>query len=189
MSQVSFGELLRETPVICAVNSKEGLEKSLSCESKIVFVLFGDVLSIGEIVAKISEAGKLAFVHIDLIEGLTSRDISVDYLAQHTQVAGIISTKASVLRHAKSLGLFAVQRFFVLDSMAIENIEKQIPFPHADAVEILPGAMPKVIRTIAGFTRKPLIASGLILDKEDVLGALGAGAVSVSSSDSAVWFL
>ena len=189
MSQNTLGAILKETPVICAVKSHDGLARGLACESKVVFVLFGDVLSIGEIVAKIKAAGKCALVHIDLIEGLASRDVSVDYLASSTQVDGIISTKASIVRRAKALGLYAIQRFFVLDSMALVNIEKQIPFESADAIEILPGAIPKVIKTVAGFTRKPVIASGLINDKEDVMGALGAGAMSVSSSNCEVWLL
>ena len=189
MSQVTLSEVLKETPVICAVKSLDDLTKSLACESKVVFVLFGDVLSVVEIVAQIHAAGKLAFVHIDLIEGLAPRDVSVDYLAGSAQVDGVISTKASILRRAKALGLFAVQRFFVLDSMAILNIQKQIPFDNVDAIEILPGAMPKIIKAIAGFTRKPIIASGLVNDKDDVIGALGAGATSVSSSKADVWFL
>jgi len=189
MSRKVLSELLRENPVISAVNSLDGLDKSLTCESGIAFVLFGDVLSIGEHVAKIKESGRVVFVHIDLVEGLAARDIAVDYLAQSTQVDGIISTKAGILRRAKALGLFTIQRFFVLDSMALVNIKKQIPFESADAIEILPGAMPKVIKTIAGFTRKPIIASGLINDKEDVMGALDAGVMSVSSSNCDVWFL
>ena len=189
MSQKVLSDLLRENPVICAVKSPEGLSKGLTCESGIVFVLYGDVLSIGEIVAQIKEAGKAAFVHIDLIEGLASRDVAVDYLARNTQIDGIISTKAGILRRAKSLGLLTIQRLFVLDSMALVNIKKQIPFEGVDAIEILPGAMPKINKVVVGLTRKPIIASGLINDKEDVMGALEAGVMSVSSSNYDVWFL
>ncbi|MCL2856263.1 MAG: glycerol-3-phosphate responsive antiterminator [Oscillospiraceae bacterium] len=189
MVESTLSAILKENPIICAVKSYDDLTKSLACESKVVFVLFGDVLSIGDIVAKVKAADKYALVHIDLIEGLASRDVAVDYLAGSTQVDGIISTKASIIRRAKALGLFAIQRFFVLDSMALVNIQKQIPFEGADAIEVLPGAMPKIIKTLTSYTRKPIIASGLINDKEDVIGALGAGALSVSSSNSGVWFL
>jgi len=184
-----LSEVLRETPVIYAVKSREGLKKSLACEGEMVFVLFGDVLSIAKIVSELKAAGKIVFVHIDLIEGLTSRDISVDFLAQSTGADGVISTKASIVRRAKALGLFTIQRFFVLDSIALLNIEKQIPFENVDAIEILPGAMPKAIQKVAGLTRKPVIASGLINDKEDVMGALGAGATAVSSTNYKVWLL
>lgn len=54
-------------------------------------------------------------------------------------------------------------------------------------MEVLPGLMPKIIRQLCRTTGKPVIAGGLISDKEDVTGALGAGAVAVSSTNPAVW--
>jgi glycerol uptake operon antiterminator len=178
-----FLDLLQKTPVILAVKSMEGLEKSLGVNSNIIFVLFGDILNIPMIVSKIKDAGKIALVHIDLVDGLASRDIAADFLAEHTRADGILTTKANLVKHAKMRGLLTIQRFFVLDSMALINIEKQFPLDYADAVEILPGAMPKIIRKIADITRKPVIAGGLISDREDVRHALEAGAVSVSSSN------
>lgn len=184
-----LGELLQETPIISAVKSMEGLERCLSAEGKIVFVLFGDVMNIGNIVKVIQESGRMAFVHIDLVEGLASRDVAVDFLARSTKAEGILSTKPALIRRAKAQGLLAIQRYFVLDSIALQNVEKQFPPEGADAVEILPGIMPKVIRRIASVSTIPLIAGGLISDKEDVMTALGAGAMAVSTTNSDVWFL
>jgi glycerol uptake operon antiterminator len=58
-----------------------------------------------------------------------------------------------------------------------------------DYVEILPGVMPKVIKRINNLIHVPVIAGGLIADKEDVLAALSAGAVSISTTNEAVWFM
>ena len=49
--------------------------------------------------------------------------------------------------------------------------------------------MPKVLRKICTLSRIPVIAGGLIADKEDVLGALDAGAVAVSTTNQEVWML
>ena len=38
-------------------------------------------------------------------------------------------------------------------------------------------------------TRVPVIAGGLITDKEDIMDALGAGAVSISTTNQSVWFM
>ncbi|MFP3089292.1 glycerol-3-phosphate responsive antiterminator [Treponema sp. TIM-1] len=178
-----FYEVLHRTPVILAVKSMDGLEKSILGGGRLMFVLFGDILSIPGIVAKIKDAGKIALVHIDLIDGLTSRDIVVDFIAENTRADGILSTKTNLLKRAKSRGLLAVQRFFVLDSLSLLNIEKQFPLDYADAVEILPGVIPKVIRRIVKIINKPVIAGGLVSDPEDVRQVLEAGAVSVSSSN------
>ena len=179
----AFRELLRKTPVIMAVKSMEGLETCLAGNCGIIFVLFGDILTIPRIAAKIKDAEKIAMIHADLIDGLAPRDIAADFLAEQTRSDGILSTKPNLIKHAKSRGLLTIQRFFVLDSLSLLSIEKQFPLEYADAIEILPGAMPKVIRKMAGIVKKPIIAGGLISDQEDIRHALEAGAISVSTSN------
>jgi glycerol uptake operon antiterminator len=186
ISPPDFLKLLKQTPVILAIKSMEGLENCLRENCAIIFILFGDILSIPGIVAKIKDAGKAAIVHLDLIDGLSAHDAAVNFLAGNTRTDGIISTRANVLKTARARGLLAIQRFFVLDSMSLINIEKHLPLHHADAIEILPGLMPKIIRRIAGIIEKPIIAGGLISDRKDVHLALEAGAVSVSTSNSAL---
>ena len=51
-------------------------------------------------------------------------------------------------------------RFFVIDSIAFESIQKQVEYVHPDMIEILPGLMPKVIRKICSQSRIPVIAGG-----------------------------
>lgn len=189
MESSAFYELMEESPIIGAAKTIEELDRILTGDLKIVFLLFGSLLTIGEVVEKAKQTGKTVFVHLDLIEGLSSREVAVDFLAKNTHTDGILSTKPGLVRHAKSLGLLTIQRFFVLDSLALGSVMRQFPLEYADAVEILPGAMPKVIRKIAEISAAPIIAGGLIFDKEDVMTALGAGAVAVSSTNPAVWRL
>lgn len=68
----------------------------------------------------------------------------MDFLAEATKADGIISTRPNLIHHAKELGLITVQRFFLLDSISFENVVRQSS--HADVIDILPGAMPDVIR-------------------------------------------
>jgi glycerol uptake operon antiterminator len=83
--------------------------------------------------------------------------------------------------------MITIQRFFLLDSITLENVIRQSS--GADAVEILPATMPKVIRHLSQQIHLPLIAGGLITDKEDIYTALNAGAVAVSATSSSLWFL
>jgi glycerol uptake operon antiterminator len=177
-----FNDVLHKTRIIPAVKSMEGVERCLQENEKIVFVLFGDIITIPDIVARLKYADKTVLVHIDLIDGLNSRDVAVDFIAGNTRSDGILSTKANLVKYAKNHGLLAIQRFFVLDSMALLNIEKQFPIDYADALEILPGLMPKVIRRLAALTNKPIIAGGLISDMDDVKSVLNAGASAVSTT-------
>lgn len=181
-------ERLLDYPVITAVKNRSGLERAFGSPSSVIFVLFGDLCNIREIVEAIKSAGKLAIVHLDLIDGLANREISVSFLKQNTRIDGVISTKPQLVRCAKEAGLITVQRFFLLDSMSLENLEKHISGEAADFIEILPGVMPKVIRHCVEKLRIPVIAGGLISDKEDVIAALGAGATAVSTTRESLWF-
>ena len=180
-------ELLADGPVIAAVKDDDGLKRALRSEAPVLFLLYGDILTIRDTVAQVREAGKRAFVHLDLVEGLSNREISVDFIARSTAADGVISTKATLTRRARELGLVAIQRIFLLDSMALKNLERHVSHETADLVEVLPGLMPKIIRQLCRSTGRPIIAGGLISDKEDVTGALGAGAVAVASTNPAVW--
>ncbi len=188
----SFYHIVEENPVIAAVKDMEGLKKSCELkEIKVIFILFGDICSIKEIVHAVKKSGKTAMVHIDLISGLSSKEVSVDFIHEHTETDGIISTKLSLIEYAKSLSMYTVLRFFVMDSLAfqyIKNLEKQARMM-PDFIEVLPGVMPKILHKIYKESSVPMIAGGLIADKEDVMGALKAGAMAVSTTDQNVWKL
>ena len=182
-------EEFEDCPVIAAIKDEEGLKKCLHSDIQIVFVLYGDICNIGKTVGKLKAAGKTVIIHIDLIAGLSSKEIAVTYIKSVTHADGIISTKPGVIREAKEEGLFAIMRFFVIDSIAFDSIQKQTESVRPDMIEVLPGVMPKIIRRICRESRVPVIAGGLIADKEDIMAALDAGAVSISTTRQDVWFM
>ena len=160
-----FLDAIEANPIIAAVKDEQGLQNCLGREElTVIFILYGDIRSIGG---------------------------TVDYICKNIHADGIISTKASMINRAKKLGMYTVLRFFLIDSMAIKNIEnlenqhEQLP----DVVEVLPGLMPKILKQICKTSKVPVIAGGLISDKEDVMGALGAGAAAVSTTNQKVWEL
>ncbi|MDO5411280.1 MAG: glycerol-3-phosphate responsive antiterminator [Lachnospiraceae bacterium] len=183
-----FYDMVEANPVIAAVKNKEGLEACCKLEDiKVIFILYGSICNIGEIVKKIKEADKVAMVHIDLISGLAGKEIGVNFIRQNTQADGIITTKPPLIKRAKELEMYTILRVFLLDSMAYQNIQKEIAMVSPDIIEVLPGLMPKVIRRITDSVKIPVIAGGLISEKEDVVAALGAGAISVSTTNPSVW--
>lgn len=184
-----FRIILEDCPVIAAVKDETGLKECLYSESQIIFLLFGDICSVGRYVEIAKSVGKMVFVHMDLINGLGNKEVAVDFIREHTGVDGIISTKPQLVKRAKELGLFGILRIFVIDSMAFGNIEKQCASLVPDAVEILPGLMPKIIKKLCSTVNVPIIAGGLISDKEDVMNALNAGAVAISVTNQRVWFM
>ncbi len=187
-----FIEKVEDNPIIAAVKDDEGLQTSLTTETGVIFILYGDICTIPDIVRKIKDAGKTAMVHVDLINGLSSRDVALDFIRRSTEADGIITTKSNLIPHAKELGLNTILRYFVLDSMALVNIEKgaRNGVVQPDFIEFLPGIiLPEMIRKINSISRVPVIAGGLISDKSGVMNALSNGAVAISTTNQKVWFL
>lgn len=185
----AFREMIEDCPVIATVKDEQSMEKSFESDSQIIFILFGDICNIASIVDRVKAQKRTAMVHLDLVSGFDGREIAVDYFKNMTKADGIISTKTAQINRAKELGLYAVHRFFVLDSRSLENIRKQSAATKPDCIEILPGIMPKIITRVTKAQRIPVIAGGMIDDKEDVMLALKAGAAAISTTKQELWFV
>jgi len=182
-------DILETSPVIAAVKSEEGLEHSLETDCQIVFLLFGTICDVAKLVDRIKERGKTAIVHVDFIAGLSAKEIAVDFVKNNTKADGIISTKASLVKHAKELGMLSIQRTFVVDSIALSALKKQIDTFRPDAVEVMPGVMPKILKEMREYTPICLIAGGLLSDKKDVMAAFAAGVDAVSTTREELWYI
>ena len=181
-------DAIQETPVIAAVKDDDGLQNALQNENiRVVFILYGDICNISTLVQRIHAAGKFAIVHVDLIAGLASKEVAVDFIRSQTEADGIISTRPTLIRRARHRGLLTVQRAFILDSLSLTSLSGQLEQGKPDFVEILPGIMPRVIAEISARTQVPVIAGGLLRDKADVMAAMRAGAAAVSTSAPSLW--
>ncbi len=182
-----LAETLLDEPVIAAVKTDEALTAALASPCSAVFLLASTLLTVDSLVHRIHDAGKLAVVHIDLVDGLSSREIAVDSLNALCHPDGIISTRPTLIRRARHRGLLTVQRAFILDSLSLTSLSGQLEQGKPDFVEILPGIMPRVIAEISARTQVPVIAGGLLRDKADVMAAMRAGAAAVSTSAPFLW--
>ncbi len=178
--------LLKGNRIIPGIKDHNGLQRALRSESSIVFVLYGDILTIVDIVDQIKQVGKYAFVNVDLLEGSSSKDIIIRYLHKNTKADGILSSKAALLRTAKKLGFITIHRFFIIDSFSFFSLEKQVSISQPDILELLPG-WPKLVTWTREKTDLPIISGGMICLPEDAEAALDAGAVSISTTNTELW--
>lgn len=181
-------DALKKNRVVTAVKDDEGVRRCLEYDSP-VFVLYGTVTSILGIVDRLKSRGRIVIVHIDLIGGLASTLEAVAFIKNYTRADGIISTKPSMVKAARDMGLIAIQRLFLLDSQALKNCKKCMQSESVDIVEVLPGCMPKIIREISSYAKVPLIVGGLLSNQEDCRLALQAGAIAVSTTNPDIWQL
>ena len=180
-------EIIAEFPIIAAVKDEKELKESLMTDCKVIFILFGNICNISEIVEKIKNKDKLAIIHADLVQGLSAKTEAIDYLKLNTKADGIISTKGNLVKYAVEIGLIGILRNFIIDSMAMENVNKQVSLANPDMIEIMPGIMPEIIEKIKSELKLPLIAGGLISEKKDIIAALAAGADAVSTTKIGLW--
>jgi glycerol uptake operon antiterminator len=54
-------------------------------------------------------------------------------------------------------------------------------------VELMPGIIPEVLRRFTAEVDVPVIAGGLVTDRRQVIDALSAGAVGVSTGCQTLW--
>lgn len=187
--KTEFYTRILENPIIAAVTDMEKLKDARSSPCEIIFLLAGNVFNIREAVNSIRQVNKLVYVHLDLLEGLSKDNTAVDYLYKSITPDGIITTKSNLIKHAKEIGMFTIQRLFLLDSLAVESGIKTVNNCKPDAVEIMPGIMNKVTAKISKELKIPVIAGGLINEKEDVISCLNAGAMGISASNEDVWYM
>mgnify|MGYP002512708223 CR=1 FL=1 len=182
-----FLESTENCPVIPEIKNDEGLGALKESDSDIAYVLYGDICTVADIVDQVQEAGKKAIVHVDLIVGLSAKEISVDFIKKYTKAEGIISMKPAMIKRANELDLLTVQRFYMMDGFTYANIAKHVKNCDPDVVEFLPAGLYKVMKYLAETIKKPIVASGLTQDKEDIIGALKAGAVAVATTNRSLW--
>ncbi len=147
-----------------------------------VFLLGGNAAEVLGASKLLAERGFEAFVHVDMLHGITNDTQGIALLASLGHPAGIITTHPSAAIAAKKAGLLTIERIFLLDSSSVESGLRNVARTQPDAVEVLPGVLPDQITRVADAIEVPLIAGGLITRMEQVNAALEAGALGVSTS-------
>ncbi len=176
-----------EHQTIAAVQKEADLDAALRGDVNVVFLLTGSLLNIHELTRRVQDAGKHVFLHMEFIEGIAADRSGVAYVAQHVRPTGIISTKSAIIKAAKDSGLLAIQRIFLIDRNAVQRGIKAVEQSSPDAIEVMPGIMPRIIREMTNLTPLPIIAGGLVGNRQEIDEGLTAGALAVSVGSPELW--
>lgn len=182
-----FSDKLKSNPVIVGLKDMSNLDDALKSDCSVIFLLCGTIFDVKDTVHKVKEAGKLIFIHVDLLDGFSKDTTALKYISSEICPDGIISTKNSILKAAKKLGLLTVQRVFIIDSLSIDTAVNASQLINPDAIEIMPGIMPRIIEKLSSSMDVPVIVGGLVSAEEDVSVAVKCGALGVSTSSKELW--
>ncbi len=187
LTKESFLASTEACPVIPEIKNDEWLESLARSDSDIVYVLYGDICTIASIVERVRAMGKRAIVHIDLLGGLSPKEISVDFIKNYTKADGIISMKPALIKRANELGIFTIQRFYMIDGLTYANVAKNVKNSNPDVVEFMPVGLFKLIPYLVELIDKPIVTSGLTQDTEDIIQSLKAGALAIATTNRELW--
>ncbi len=180
-------EVIRDNPIIAAVQTRPALERALELKVPTVFLLNTDIFSARALVDMAKAAGSHVFLHMDLIDGLAASARALDYIQTSMSPSGIISTRSGLVKYARDNGIFCIQRFFMVDSASFENSVKTAEKVRPSMVELMPGVIPDVIRRFSQSVDIPVIAGGLVTERRQVIDALASGAIGVSTGSAPLW--
>lgn len=178
---------VHDSPIIAAVKVEKDIKEVMNYNCNVIFLLSGNISTLKKTVDKLQKDGKIVFIHIDLMDGISNDKYGLEYIVNKVKPDGIISTKGNLIEEAKKMNLFTIQRLFILDSLSYNRAVKSVRRYKPDAIEILPGIMHKITKKLKNELNTPIIAGGLINDKEDVIESLKAGAIAVSATNHEVW--
>jgi glycerol uptake operon antiterminator len=178
---------LRKFPYGAAVKTEQQLQIAMQSRPGVIFILRGDGLEMAPVLRRVHQAGKLAAVHLDLVDGLASDVAGVRWLVRSGADA-IISSHGQAVRAIRAEGVTAIQRVLCLSELAVDHGLAAVARAQPDIVELLPGViLPQVADLVLPRLTVPLLAGGFIRNADDVSAVLAAGALAVTTSEESLW--
>lgn len=173
--------------IIPAAKSINQIDKAFASPFEYIVLLEMHISQLLPVKREAERLGKKIVIHADLIQGLKTDNYAADFLCNEIKPAGIISTRSNIILKAKQSNIIAIQRVFLIDTIALEKSYSLIENTKPDFIELLPGVIPHMIKEVFEQTRIPIITGGLIRGMEEVETAIDAGAVAVTTSDRNLW--
>ena len=187
----NFKQALAKNKIVAAVKHSEDLAEVLPIPwITVVFLLGSDINGLEQAIKLAGNyPGKHVLAHLDLMEGIGKDQAGIRYLKK-LGLKGVVSVKWQLLHYARDLGLFTVQRLFLVDSEAIKTGLEIIKKVTPDAIEIMPATVPRfAIEEFRKVTNLTILGGGLLRTEEDVKGALANGLMGVTASRRNLWHL
>jgi glycerol uptake operon antiterminator len=173
--------------VIPAARGFKELDAALASDCETIFLLYGELIHLKNIMQSVRRTGKKLFLHIELLKGIKEDEASIHYLAKELKVDGIISTRTPSLICAKKYGLKTIQRGFLIDSQSLHTIIKNASIGNPDYIELLPGFSYPMISQIKQSLNIDIIMGGFINEEDQVDRMFKEGAIAVSTSHQNLW--
>lgn len=175
-------------PIIPAVRTIQDFKYAMSnTAAPGVIVLFGDINTVSSLLEQAKQYKKRLILHLDLLEGIGRDKPGINFLARQG-VSAVITTKTQIGKMAHEDGMIVIQRLFSMDSEAVRTGIQAAKALKPDAIEVLPGMVPRaVVQRLLSEVGRPILAGGLMQTEEEVIAAINNGVYAVSTSKRELW--
>ncbi len=173
--------------ILPAIREFKDIERFNKLDYSTCVVLDTHIGHLTNILDLLKASGKKAYIHIDLIKGLSGDEAAVEFIVQKYKPEGIVSTKPKLIKRGSQLGVKTILSVFILETMALKRSFTLIQQADPDYVEVLPGIASKVINEVKANSHKPIIAGGLIETVAEVEAAIAHGAELITTSNKDLW--
>jgi glycerol uptake operon antiterminator len=175
--------------VIPAISTHKKLKEFLESDLTFGILMNFQLAQLEDLVNQMKAKNKKVLIHSELIKGLASDEFGAIYLIQVLNVDGIISSKHKVIEVCKKRGVMGIYRFFIKDTISLEqslDIGRRL---RPDYVEILPAACFDLIGEIKKDLNAQVLMGGLIKDESQANCCFKHGAIAITTSKSELWHL
>lgn len=166
----------------------ELVDDFIDSEAEISIVANIELRKLQPLIGSLVAAKKYPIVNIDSCDGLSQDKGGVDYLVE-IGAKGLVSTRVATIQRAKRSGLVAVQKVFVTDRSNFPRSVAALAQSEPNLVQLMPAPMLSYVPAQHRKAMPPIVASGFICDRGDVIAAIKNGAIAVSTSDKKLWRL
>jgi glycerol uptake operon antiterminator len=173
--------------VIAAVADLRDVSLALESPVSTIFMLHARIKELGQATNLLRAHGKTVFIHYDMVEGLAPTAAGLELLLGLCPFDGVITTRGSIIQKGRKLGLVTVQRVFMIDSRSIATAVHAVEKYRPDAIEIMPGLMPKAVQAIHNRISPLIITGGMISTPQEVDAMLATPAAAISASEVSLW--
>ncbi|MCM3585433.1 glycerol-3-phosphate responsive antiterminator [Mesobacillus maritimus] len=186
-----FEERLKDFKLIAAIKEPKSIEKAIKYKENIsaVILMTGNVLTVKEYVDVLQKEGLPVILHVEKIGGLGLDDYGIEFIKKYIKPFGIVTTKSSIIKKAKSKGMFVIQRVFLIDTEVYDHLVDNIDYLQSDIIEIMPSRAPDFLHKLVERSTIPIITGGLLTNICDTKEALAQGVSAVTTSNTDLWKL
>jgi glycerol uptake operon antiterminator len=179
--------MFKTQKIIPAISNHQDLKKFLALPLTYGILMNFQLAQLEDLVLTMKAHQKKVLIHAELIKGLSSDEYGAIYLIQNLKVDGIISSKPKVIEICKKRKVIGIFRFFLKDTLSLEQSIDITRKVSPDFLEVLPATAVDILEDLKKLIHQDILLGGLIKSEAQIKDCLARGAIAITTSNTDFW--